>query len=132
MQGNVLREIVVFIAVGGTSALCYTAIGAFCTSVGMHPSMAIIVALAVLIPPTYLAQRRLAFRSERRHMVALPRYIGTQLFGNSLGLIGTVVFSSAITKMPLLAFAIIAVVVAAANYLCLKFWAFGSYALRSS
>lgn len=120
-----LREVAVFLAIGGTGALLYTALNvAFTTWGGLRPSLAILLTLALLIPPTYLAQRRFTFRSDRNHAAAFPRYLGTQLIGNGLGLIAAEAFPAAIRSHPLLAFALLALVVATTNYACLKFWAF--------
>jgi putative flippase GtrA len=120
-----LREIVLFLVIGGMSALIYMALNVALTTLGgLRPSLAILVTLALLIPPTYLAQRRVAFRSNRNHVAAFPRYIGTQLVGNSVALLGAELFPSAIRGHPLPAFAVIAVVVAGTSYGCLKFWTF--------
>jgi putative flippase GtrA len=120
-----LREIILFLAIGGSAALAYAVLSAaFTTWAGLRPSLAILLTLALLIPPTYLAQRRFTFQSDREHLSALPRYAGTQLIGNGVGLLGAEMFPTAIRSHALLAFSIIAVVVATTNYGCLKFWAF--------
>lgn len=119
------RELCLFLLVGGSSAVAYTALNIlFTVTFGLRPSLAIVATLAVLIPPTYLAQRRFTFRSARHHLSAFPRYVGTQLIGNGLALLAAELFPGAIHSQPLLAFSIIAVVVALTNYGCLKFWAF--------
>lgn len=124
-SGPRVREVVLFLSIGGLSASAYTALNvAFTTLLGMRPSLAILATLVLLIPPSYLAQRRFTFRSDRDHRAALPRYIGTQLVGNGVGLLGAELFPSAIRSHPVIAFTIIAVVVAVTNYGCLKFWAF--------
>ena len=115
---------IIFITVGGTSAFLYVLLGGAFTMAGLRPSLAMIVTLVVLVPPTYLAQRRFTFRSGRRHQAAFPRYIGTQAIGNSIGIIGAESFPRFIASTPFLGFAVSAVTVAAINYFCLKFWAF--------
>ena len=119
-----LREGVLFLFIGGSSALLYVALNVAFTWAGMRPSLSIVCTLLILTPATYLAQRRFTFQSDRKHIAAFPRYIGTQLVGNGVGLIAAEVFPSAVGSQPVLAFALIALVVAITNYSCLKFWAF--------
>jgi ubiquinone/menaquinone biosynthesis C-methylase UbiE/putative flippase GtrA len=121
----------IFILVGGTSSALYAVIGGFLTTLGLRPSFAIIATLCILIPPTYLAQRRLTFRSDRVHSAAFPRYIGTQAIGNSIGIVGAESFPHVIASHPFVGFAVVAIVVAATNYFCLKFWAFGTRGRRT-
>jgi|SRR5271166_4573952 len=119
------REVMLFLAIGGIGALIYVTLNVALTMLGgLRPSLAILMTLAVLIPPTYLAQRSFAFRSDRPHTAAFPRYIGTQLVGNGLGLLGAELFPGMIRSQPLMAFLVLAAVVAVTNYGCLKFWAF--------
>ena len=119
-----MREILVFLLVGGTSAMIYTGLNVLFTQSGLRPSVAILLTLAILVPPTYLAQRRFTFRSERGHGWAFPRYAGTQLLGNALALIAAEIFPTPIRAHPLVAFILIAIMVAVTNYGMLKFWAF--------
>jgi len=118
------REIVFFLLVGGTSALLYTLLNVLFTKAGVRPSLSIVITLVILMPPTYFAQRRLTFRSDRDHRSAFPRYVGAQLFGNVLAMIAAEVFTTSIRTYPLVSFVIIAAMVAAINYGILKFWAF--------
>jgi putative flippase GtrA len=123
------RELVLFLAVGGSSAIIYVVLGVFFSTIGgMRPSFAIIATLLLLIPPSYLAQRSFTFRSSRCHTSAFPRYIGTQALGNTLALIGSELFPESIRTQPWLAFLIVAVGVAATNFFLLKLWTFRSYA----
>ncbi len=119
-----LREIILFLIIGGTSAFLYTGLNVLFTQAGLRPSLSILVTLLILVPPTYLAQRRFTFRSDRTHVSAFPRYVGAQLAGNALALIAAELFPSAIRANPLAAFLLIAVLVAMTNYGVLKFWAF--------
>jgi putative flippase GtrA len=118
------REIILFLVIGGTSAVIYTGLNTVLTTAGLRPSVSILLTLAVLVPPTYLAQHRLTFRSGRNHASAFPRYLGTQLFGNVLALIAAELFPTPIRTYPLTAFILIAFMVAVTNYGILKFWAF--------
>jgi putative flippase GtrA len=122
---RVVRETVIFLAIGGISAVVYTVFAAFLTRIcGLRPSLAIVAALTVLIPPTYLAQRKLTFRSTRNHRAAFPRYIGTQIAGNALALVGSEMFSTIVQDWPWIAFSAVAADVAATNYALLKPWTF--------
>lgn len=122
-----ISEIQSFLIVGGLAALAYAALNtAFVTWGGLRPSLAILAALGLLIPPTYLAQHRLTFQSGRKHSAAFPRYVGTQLVGNALAFSMAALFAGKILDKPFLAFSTIAVGVAATNYVFLKFWAFRS------
>ena len=49
------REIALFLLVGGGSAAAYTALGVLFTSgMELRPSLAVVLALAIVLPPTYL------------------------------------------------------------------------------
>ena len=119
------RELAIFLVVGGTSALAYTALGVLFTSgIGLRPSLAVLLSLALVLPPTYLAQKRLTFRSNRAHGSALFRYASTQAISNGVAVLGAELFADAIRAQPWLAFITIAVLVACLNYTLLKTWAF--------
>ena len=119
-----LRELASFLVIGGTSALLYTGLNVLFTTAGVRPSLSIVITLAILMPPTYYAQHRLTFRSDRDHRSAFPRYVGAQLFGNLLALVAAELFAASIRAYPLVSFVIIAAMGAAINYAILKFWAF--------
>ncbi len=120
-----LREIVSFLAVGGTSAAIYVILCVFFTRVcGFRPSLAIIATLGILTPPTYLSQRNLTFRSDRNHAGAFPRYLATQAAGNALAVVGSELIPALIRSQPWLAFSVVAIGVGMTNYLLLKLWTF--------
>jgi putative flippase GtrA len=122
-----LREIVLFLAIGGTSAAIFVVLGVFFTNLcGFRPSFAIAASLVLLVPPTYLAQRSLTFRSDRNHASAFPRYIATQILGNALAVVGSELFPAVIRERPWLAFSAVAFGIAATNYVLLKLWTFRS------
>lgn len=126
--GNVpsmrLREVIVFLMVGGTSTALFAAFGVLFTRASVRPSLAMLLALAILIPPSYLGQRSLTFRSDRPHHSAFPRYVGTQAVGNVLGLIVAEAFPAIMRNHPQVAFLLLAIGVASTNYLLLRLWAF--------
>ena len=120
-----VQEIAWFLFVGGTSAAVFMSLGVFFTSVcGLRPSLSIVATLLIVVPPTYLAQRRLTFRSGRTHLAAFPRYVATQLVANVLAIVGSELFQSEIRQQPWLGFFFVAACVAATSYILLKLWAF--------
>ena len=124
IYGGGLRELVMFLIIGGTGAVAYTALNVFFTKSGIRPSVSIAITIALLIPPVYTLQHRLTFRSGRNHVSAFPRYVGTQLFGNVIAIAVAEAAPAPIQAHPVTAFILISASVAAINYGILKFWAF--------
>jgi putative flippase GtrA len=118
------RELILFLVIGGTGSVLYTALNVIFTKAGVRPSLSIAITLAILIPPVYFLQHRLTFRSGRNHLSAFPRYAGAQLFGNVVAMVVAELFPAPIRAYPITAFVLIAAIVAALNYGILKFWAF--------
>ena len=119
------RELALFLLVGGGSAAAYTALGVlFTAGLDLRPSLAVLLTLAIVMPPTYLLQRALTFRSRRGHGIAFARYLATQAISNGVAILGAELCADAIRARPWLAFAAITVLVAAMNYTLLKSWAF--------
>lgn len=119
-----LAELFRFVLVGGTSAGLYVGLCVLFAWLGLRPSLAILATLAVLVPPTYLAQRNLTFRSGRGHAAAFPRYAGTQVAGNALALALSEGFAAFVRQHPWIGFGSVALTVALTNYALLKLWAF--------
>ncbi len=119
-----LRELMLFLVIGGTGAIAYTGLNYMFTKAGLRPSLSIALTLVVLIPPVYYLQHRLTFRSGRNHLSAFPRYAGAQLFGNVIAMGIAEIVPGPIRANPLTAYILIAMIVAAINYGILKFWAF--------
>lgn len=119
-----LRELLLFLIIGGTGALIYTALNVIFTRSGIRPSLSIALTLALLIPPIYYLQHRLTFRSGRNHLSAFPRYAGAQMFGNIVAMGLAELFPEPIKAHTTVAYILIAAIVAALNYGILKFWAF--------
>lgn len=119
-----LRELLLFLVIGGTGAVVYTALNVMFTTSGVRPSVSIALTLVVLVPPVYYLQHRLTFKSGRNHLSAFPRYVGAQLFGNILAMVVAELFPAPIQSHPITAFILISAIVAALNYGILKFWAF--------
>ena len=119
-----LRELILFLAIGGTGAVLYTALNVMFTTSGVRPSLSIAMTLVLLIPPVYILQHKLTFRSGRNHLSAFPRYVGAQLFGNVIAIAFAEAVPAPIKAHPITAFILISAIVAAINYGILKFWAF--------
>jgi putative flippase GtrA len=120
-----LRELVLFLLVGGTSAAIYALLGVFLTAgLQLRPSLAVLVAVAIVLPPTYLAQRSLTFRSQRPHRSAFLRYVLTQAISNAAAILLAEVFTDRVVAQPWLAFLAIAILVASMNFVLLKVWTF--------
>ena len=124
VRSGAMRELVLFLIIGGAGAIAYTALNYMFTRAGIRPSLSIALTLVVLIPPVYYLQHRLTFRSGRNHLSAFPRYAGAQLFGNIIAMAIAEAVPEPIQANPLRAFILISMIVAAINYSILKFWAF--------
>ena len=124
VRSGAMRELVLFLIIGGAGAIAYTALNYMFTRAGIRPSLSIALTLVVLIPPVYYLQHRLTFRSGRNHLSAFPRYAGAQLFGNIIAMALAEAVPEPIRANPLRAFILISMIVAAINYSILKFWAF--------
>ena len=81
------REFLSFGAIGsGATGLSVPHNASFVGLLGPRPSLAFVLSMALLIPPTCLAQRALTFRSRRSHAQAFPRHLATQAAGTAFGL----------------------------------------------
>jgi putative flippase GtrA len=114
-----------FLAVGGTLVLVHIGLATlFAVAFLIPPAIANVSAHALCLPPTYLAQRRVAFRSDAPHARAFWRYAGLQLpligLGGALAwlLIGQMGLHAA------LAFVLICPFVALVSFAAQRWWAF--------
>jgi len=124
LQGQA-REVLFFLLVGGSSTAVYVLLGVlFTVVVGLRPSLAVVLTLALVLLPTYLMQRSYTFQSQRSHVSAFSRYAATQGMSNGVAIVGAEVFANAILARPWIGFAVITVIVASLNYTLLKTWAF--------
>lgn len=124
VESGGLRELILFLLIGGTGSVCYIALNYGFTTSGIRPSLSIAITLLLLVPPCYYLQHRLTFRSGRNHLSAFPRYAGAQMFGNIAAIGVAELFPAQIKAHPITAYVLIAAIVAALNYGILKFWAF--------
>jgi putative flippase GtrA len=116
-----------YLLVGGVTALAYILAAMALTRLGLTPGVASIGGYLLVIPPAYLGQRILTFQATAWHSIAFPKYLALQVAGNIAGYFlsngladrgwpGWVVFTS------------VAVMVAATNFLTLKYWTFRAHA----
>lgn len=125
-----LRQSVTFVAIGGGAALAFVVLSA--VLIGMRTGLADWLASTLvhlcLIGPVYALHRRYAFRSARRHGVALPRYVATQ--GVSLLLTAVLSFAAytGLDLPPLLAAPLIVAATSATSLVLSRFWVFGAAA----
>ena len=114
-----------FLAVGGTLVLVHIALATlFAVVLPMPPAIANMTAHALCLLPTYLAQRRVAFRSDAPHVRAFWRYVVLQL--PLIGL-GAALASLVIGQMGVqaaLAFVVICPFVALVSFVAQRWWAF--------
>ena len=116
-----------FLLIGGTAALAYSVIAGVLVNTGLRPWVASSLAYACCVPFAYLGQKRITFKSDAKHGIALPRYIAAQLAGFVLaGALSEIVLSLGQVNS-YFGYAIVAVTVASTNYLLLKLWAFATH-----
>jgi putative flippase GtrA len=114
-----------FSLVGASVACIYVAAASSFRSLMALPEWwASILACLLCIPVAYMAQRRIAFRSNRAHATALPRYVATQ----ALNLVVAAAASGALGRIgylpPLVVFSLAGAVAVIASYVLLSRWAF--------
>ena len=124
IRSGALRELILFLLIGGTGAIAYTALNVLLTKSGVPPAFSVIITIFLLIPPVYFLQHRFTFQSGRNHLSAFPRYAGTQLLGNLIAIAIAAAVPQPIKENPITAYVLLSAIVAAINYGILKFWAF--------
>ena len=124
IRSGALRELFLFLLIGGSGAVAYTALNVFWTKSGIPPALSVVITICLLIPPVYFLQHRFTFQSGRNHLSAFPRYAGTQLLGNLIAIAIAATIPQPIKANPVTAYVLLSAIVAAINYGILKFWAF--------
>lgn len=127
-QDSGTRQVAAFLFVGGGAALGYVAIssGIIALGTGIPDWIVAWVCYAAMIVPVYLAHRRLSFRSDLAHRVALPRYVVVQVAGMGLAAAASYVAFAAFGLPAVPASALVIGFVSAVNFLLLRLWAFRS------
>lgn len=119
-------DFLAFLLVGGTAAVGYVAISSALIAVrtGVADWIVSSACYAAMVVPVYLAHRRLSFRSDVAHQVALPRYIAVQVTGLVLATACSFLAFDLFGLPAVPASALVIVVVSGVNFLLLRLWAF--------
>jgi len=125
-----MRMVATFLAVGAAGAGAYVALSTAFNAAGAAAWIASIAAYATTIPAVYLAQRNFTFQSRAPHLSSFPKYVASQLLGLTLAGILPYVVAQGIGLPPVVAFALVAVTIAAVNLFVLRFWAFAEGPLQ--
>jgi len=123
MRNLALREKAAFLLVGASASVCYIMIAKLLNWGGLTPTAASAVSYLLCIPLAYAGQRRITFRSSRRHHIAMVRYIATQGLGLTIAT-ATVHFTASAGLPALLAFFLADVVASAQTYVLQKHWVY--------
>ena len=121
-----LRTTAAFLLVGASGALAYVLLSSLLEHYGLSPTLASVASYLICIPIVYLAQRKIAFRSDAPHRAALPKYVAAQLLGVALAAVLPGAMMAQFNAPAPLAFAAVAATIAVTNFLLLRFWAFSN------
>jgi putative flippase GtrA len=123
---TLLVELVSFLLVGGLAALCFVGLSMLLVDLATGVPDWIVSAgcYALFIIPVYLAHRRVSFRSNAPHSVALPRYVAVQLSALTLASIFSYVCYSLLGMQTATAALLVIVLTSGVNFAVLKLWAF--------
>ena len=114
-----------FLAVGGSCAALYFLIWLALAGLGASPFVATVVAYFICFWIGYAAQRQIAFRSKRRHSIAMVRYWIGHLCGAIAVSVVTAVASTTLDLPAPVAAAIATVFGGIASYFISSRWVFG-------
>jgi putative flippase GtrA len=113
-----------FLIVGGSLLVLHMTLATTFTMLGLLPSVANVTAHLIGVPPTYLAQRGFAFRSDAPHSRAFVRYALLQVPLMALGSVLAWLIVGQLHWHPAAGFLLIVPSVALASYAAQRFWAF--------
>jgi putative flippase GtrA len=114
-----------FLAVGGTLVLVHIGLATlFAVAFLIPPAIANLSAHALCLPPTYIAQRRVAFRSDAPHARVFWRYVVLQLPLIALGAALAWLLIGQMGLRAALAFVLICPFVALISFAAQRWWAF--------
>lgn len=113
-----------FAFVGGSLLVLHMVLATLFTLLGLLPSVANVTAHLIGIPPTYLAQRGFAFRSDAPHSRAFVRYVLLQVPLMALGAVLAWLIVDQFHWHPAGGFLVIVPSVALVSYAAQRFWAF--------
>ncbi len=122
------RQLLGFATVGTASALIYTlASSALVAIAGWQAWVASVVVYAMLIPPAYLAQRKISFQTAEGHKVVFTRYVVATVGGLVAAAVLAQILHVALALPALVSFALVAVTIAAFNFAVLRLWVFRDF-----
>jgi putative flippase GtrA len=113
-----------FVIVGGSLLVLHMVLATLFTMLGLLPAAANVTAHLIGIPPTYLAQRGFAFRSDAPHARAFVRYLLLQIPLMALGAVLAWLIVGQLGWHPAAGFLVIVPSVALVSYAAQRFWAF--------
>jgi len=114
-----------FLFVGGSLVVAHMALATlFAMAFAIPPAIANATAHALCLPPTYFAQRAVAFRSDAPHSRAFVRYVLLQLPLIALGAFLAWLLIGQMRLNPALAFVMICPFVALTSFVAQRWWAF--------
>lgn len=121
-----LTSLLAFVAVGGVSALSYVILvqALFLLNLPVADWALGAGCYALFIGPTYLAHRRLSFKSETSHAVALPRYIAVQAMAVCAAALFSFVSYRVLGFSSFAGSALVIIATSALSFVAMRFWAF--------
>ena len=122
------RQLRGFATVGTASVLVYTAVSSvLVTMAGWQAWLASAVVYGMLIPPAYLAQRKISFQTADGHKVVFTRYVVATLGGLLAAAVLAEILHDAFALPSLVSFALVAVTIAVVNFAVLRLWVFRNF-----
>ena len=123
---TLFTELGSFLLVGGLAALCFVGLSMLLVDLGTGVPDWIVSACcyALFIVPVYIAHRRVSFRSNVPHSVALPRYVAVQVSALALASGFSYVCYSLLGMQTATAAFLVVVLTSGVNFAVLKLWAF--------
>lgn len=123
---TLLAELLSFLLVGAGAALCFMGLSMLMIGLrtGIPDWIVSAFCYALFIVPVYLAHRRVSFRSDVPHAVALPRYVAVQLSALCLAALFSFVCYTLLGMQTAIAAFVVIVLTSGVNFIVLKLWAF--------
>jgi putative flippase GtrA len=122
------RQLLGFATVGTASVLIYTAVSSVLVTMAGWPAwVASAVVYAMLIPPAYLAQRKISFQTAQGHKVVFTRYVVATVGGLVAAAVLAQILHGAFALPALVSFALVAATIAAVNFAVLRLWVFRDF-----
>jgi len=123
VNNTVKRQFFRFVLVGGTFAGLYVVLATILTDwLDLTYWVASSVAYLLVIPPAYMAQKKLAFQSSANNRTAFPRYLVLQLASLCAASGNAYFMSISVHFDPVLVYIASAGIAIITNFLLIKFW----------